>query len=114
MARIDASQVDRFAQDLAQASRRIEEAADDFEQKWGEEWVDEMKQGVPLDTGRGRDSIEQVAPGEITMEGYLVFPERGTSRMAPQPFIRPARLRIQPKAVKDAGEQAVNLIRRGR
>ena len=114
MTRIDASQVDAFARRLETASRRIEEEADQFEEKWGEEWAEEMRAGVSVDTGRGRDSIQQGEPGEISMEGYLRFLDRGTAHMPPEPFIRPALKRIQPRATKDAGDRAVKLIQRGR
>lgn len=112
-ARIDASQVEAFERRLREAARRIENEADRFEEKWGEDLADHMRAGVPVLTGRGRASIQQVAPGEIDMEGYLRFPEYGTARMAPEPFIRPAMQRVRKPAVEDAGDRAVRLIARG-
>lgn len=115
-AKVDASQVDRFAERLALAARLIEEEGEQFEEKWGQDWVDEMRAGVSVDTGRLRDSIRQVEPGGITFGDafYGHFLEKGTARMAPRPFIVPAMKRIRPKARKDAGERAVKLIQRGR
>lgn len=112
--RVDASQVDAFARRLNSAAHKIDEEADQFEQHWGGEWVDEMRATVRVDTGTLRDSIQQDEPGEISMEGYAGFLERGTAHMSPKPFIRPAMKRIQKPAREDAGTRAVKLIQRGR
>lgn len=112
-ARIDASQVTAFERRLQAAARAIEQEADRFEEKWGDKLVDHMRAGVAVLTGRGRASIQQVAPGEIDMEGYLRFVEHGTAHQAPEPFIRPAMQRIRKPAAEDAGDRAVRLISRG-
>lgn len=113
-AKIDASQVDAFARNLNQAAQLIEKEGDQFEEVWGDKLVDVLRVTVPVDTGRGRDSIEQGEPGEIAMEGYLRFVDRGTALMSPQPFIRPAMKRIENPAREDAAKRAVKLIQRGR
>lgn len=116
-AKVDASQVDGFARKLALAAQLIEEEGDQFEDLWGEEWADGMRAGVAVDTGLTRDAIVQVEPGVITFgnRGHIAgFLERGTARMSPRPFIRPAMKQIRTPARKDAGERAVKLIQRGR
>lgn len=114
--RIDASQVDNFARRLALASQLIEEEGDDFADEWGQKWVDEMVGIVAVDTGTLRDAIDQVEPGGITMGRafYWRFLERGTSKMSPQPFVRPAMQRIRKPAREDAGNRVVRLMQRGR
>lgn len=115
-AKVDASQVDGFARRLALAAQLVEEEGQQFQQQWGEEWADEMRGTVPVDSGNLRDSIQQVEPGGITMGDafYWRFLEYGTSKMAPHPFIRPAMKRIRTPAKKDAGARAISLIQRGR
>jgi HK97 gp10 family phage protein len=112
MTRVDASQVTAFANRLNAASRRIDEEGDRLEDEWGEKWADEMRAIVPVLTGRLKSSIEQVDSGVIEMEGYGVYVDRGTSEMAPQPFIRPAMNRIKEPASREFGARAVDLITR--
>lgn len=115
-AKVDASQVDRFADRLALASRLIEEEGEQFEEKWGEEWADDMRSSVARDTGHLAQSIRQVEPGGITFGDayWWRFLEYGTSKMGPKPFINPAMKRIRTPARKDAGQRAVDLIHRSR
>jgi HK97 gp10 family phage protein len=112
--RINTAQVDRFARRLQTASNTIENEADRVEQEWGENLASEMRSQAPVMTGELRRSIEQVEPGGIAIRApYWRFLEYGTSRMSPQPFIRPAMKRITPPAKKDAAERAKRLISRG-
>ena len=118
-AKVDASQVERFADRLALASRLIEEEGEQFESEWGKKLETEMRSDVPSGPGDPvhlRDEIEQVEPGGITMgQAYWWrFLEYGTSKMAPQPSIRPAIKRIKTPARKDASARAIRLIQRGR
>ena len=115
-AKVDASQVERFADRLALASRLIEEEGEQFESEWGEKWADDMRATVSRDTGHLADSIQQVEPGGITFGDafYWRFLEKGTSKMAPKPFVQPAMKRIRTPARKDAGQRAVRLMQRGR
>lgn len=118
-AKVDASQVDGFARRLQLASQLVAEEGEQFEEEWGGKWADEMRATVavgPGDPVHLRDEIEQIEPGGITFGRayWWRFLEYGTSRMGPQPFIRPAMKRIRPGARKDAGQRAVNLIQRGR
>lgn len=118
-ATVDASQVDGFARRLASASQQIEEEGQEFQEQWGKKLETEMRSDVPIGPGDPvhlRDEIEQVEPGGITFgQAYWWrFLEYGTSKMAPQPFIRPAMNRVKKPATKDAGVRAVKLIQRGR
>lgn len=111
---VDASQVERFAKRLDLAARIIEAEAEDFQDEWGQKWVDEMVATVSVESGTLRDSITQVEPGGITMGvDYWRFLEHGTSKMAPRPFVRPAMNRIRKPAVEDAGDRTRRLISRG-
>lgn len=118
-ATLDASQVTAFANRLALASRIVEQEAEDFQDEWGEKWADEMRSTVAVgdDPPHLRDAISQVEPGGISMGGdefdYWRHLENGTSKMAPQPFVRPAMQRIRKPAKEDAGQRAVRLISKG-
>lgn len=115
-AKIDASQVKTFAQKLALTASLTDEMADDWQSEHGEKWASEMRSSVP--TGPGvpvhlKDSIRQVEPGGISMGDayWWRFLEYGTSKMGPQPFIKPAMKRIRTPARKDAAQRAVDLLR---
>jgi HK97 gp10 family phage protein len=112
---VDASQVDAFARRLHAASTRVESESERFEEEWGGKWADEMRADVAVATGTLRDSIDQVEPGGITFGAayYWRYVEYGTSKMSPQPFIRPAMNRIRKPAAEDASDRAVRLIARG-
>ena len=124
-ARVDASQVEAFADRLALAARVVEQEADDFQTEWGNEWVREMKSRVPVSTtdrspgsrryGHLRDNIQQIEPGGITFGDafWWVFLERGTTRMSAQPFIKPSMKKIRTPARKDAAQRAIDLIAKG-
>lgn len=114
-ARVDASQVVAFEHRLQHAARIVEQEARSFQQKWGEEWADEMRATVSRDTGLIARSIQQEEPGGISFGDafYWRFLEFGTSKMSPRPFVRPAMKRIRTPARKDAGERAIRLISKG-
>ena len=112
--RVNTKDVDRFARRLTAASQFIESEGEAFQQEWGGNLAEEMRAQVPVRTGELRDSIAQVEPGGIAIRApYWHFLEYGTSRMAPQAFVRPSIKRITPPATKDAGERAKRLISRG-
>lgn len=56
--------------------------------------ADEAKEIVPVDTGALRDSITYDVENDSVRVGspleYSIYVELGTSKMAPQPYIRPA------------------------
>ena len=57
---------------------------------------------VPVDTGNLKSSIQTTQEGPLTAlvgprdVDYAVYVEYGTSRMAAQPYMRPAAERVQP------------------
>ena len=63
-----------------------------------------MKQYVPVRTGALRESIKAFRRGSllvgISLLHYGLYVEEGTSKMAPQPFIRPAFQEIKTKVDK--------------
>lgn len=108
-----------LADDLARAAGRSTTIARAVQEKYGRLVVREAKRRAPVDTGALKRSI-QLAPGEEaadrlaysavaieadtrpeTGRGYSGFVEFGTSRMAPQPFLRPA-LRKYAKEYREA------------
>ena len=120
--KIDASAIDDFQRKVNRAVRDIEKMADEWEEDWGDEWVDEMKSTVAVSSGDRspgsekyghlRDNIRQIEPGGITMGDayWWWFLERGTSRMAAQPFVKPSMKKIRTPARKDAGARAIDLL----
>jgi HK97 gp10 family phage protein len=83
-------------------------------QKTVQDTVNLSRSMAPVDTGNLRASIHgstQVGPtrvlGEVTAGAhYAVYVEQGTSRMAPQPFMRPAQEATTPawlQAIAQAG-----------
>ena len=110
---IDSSQVASFGAKLSTAGARIQVEEEIWAQRWGGEVVDEMVATVARDTGKLAESIAQVEPGGIEIgEDYWRFVDRGTSRMAPRPFVAPAVHRVKPRAVADAGRLAVESLTR--
>jgi len=80
---------------------RINKAADSLDEKImdgleiiGENIVADAKAFAPIKTGRLRNSIGKTVFGrelEVYAEAeYAAYVEYGTSRMRPQPFLRPA------------------------
>jgi HK97 gp10 family phage protein len=125
-AKLDVSAIDGFQSKMNRAVRDVEKMADEWEQKWGGEWVKEMQERVPVSSGRRspgsrryghlRDNIRQVEPGGITFGDayWWLFLERGTSRMSARPFIKPAMKKIRTPARKDATARAIDLLQKGR
>jgi HK97 gp10 family phage protein len=120
-AKIDTSQIENFERRLHAAGKRIEIAGVAWKQEHGENWAEEMRFRVAYSDGSNqqtqryghlRDNIEQVEPGGITMGDsyWWWFLERGTSRMAPQPFVKPAMKKIRTPARKDIAERAVAIL----
>lgn len=78
---------------LADIDAKIEELKDDI----GKEITDKAKQYVPVDTGELRDSINVQADDPVNKEIYIgstveyaIYIEMGTTKMSPQPYLRPA------------------------
>lgn len=87
----------------ARAERALRKAAKDVER--------DAKLLVPVDTGALKNSIgiDQPSPSQAIIGptmNYASYVERGTSRQAPQPYMRPAAERNVPllaRAVRDIG-----------
>lgn len=102
---------DQFAARLNRVAAQIEPRADVLEDRWGDDVAEEMRARVPVRTGRLRDSIQQTAPGVITVGvDYGVYVDRGTSRMPPQEFVRPAVNARRERIVRDGLDEAVDWL----
>lgn len=112
--RWDFSQLYALERRLDSAAMKVQDEAEEWQEKWGEELADEMRVMAPVLTGTLRDSIDHIEAGGIAIDApYWRFVEYGTSRMAPRPFINPAMRRIKAPAEKDAAERGVQLIVKG-
>ena len=102
----DFSDVVRFAGSLADAAE-----TSDIEQAWKRDQAVSLADEIdpPVDTGTLAASITPTDEG-VAMVDYWVYPEFGTSRMAPRPFVRPAVNRRLEPAAEDLGERAVREI----
>jgi HK97 gp10 family phage protein len=120
-AKIDTSQIENFERRLHAAGKEIEKEGEIWKEKYGERWAEEMGTRVAYSDGSNRqtrryghlrDNIEQVEPGGITFGGsyWWLFLERGTSRMAPRPFVKPAMKKIRTPARKEIAERAVDIL----
>lgn len=79
------------------------------------------KQGAPVRTGAMKSKIHSGFQGDgrfAEMTGSVISPatysgwvEDGTSRMAPQPFMRPALHAVTPGLVADAADLGGSLLR---
>lgn len=108
---IDASQVTAFATKLDRAAGLIEAEADQWARQWADEVATIMAAIAPRLTGELAASIRQISNGVIEVGArYGVYVDRGTSRTAPQPFVRPSIDRVKPRALDDAGRIAIKAI----
>jgi HK97 gp10 family phage protein len=85
----------RFARDLSRAAAGIESMAEAAEMRVARQALKTARDLVPVDTGETRAEMRVVRrkSGGVAVESSTVasvFQEFGTSRMAPNPFIRPA------------------------
>lgn len=102
---------DAFAARLNRVATQIEARADTLEERWGDTVAEEMRARVPVRTGRLRDSIRQTAPGVIDVGAdYGVYVDRGTSRMPPQEFTRPAVNAKRREIVEEGIDEAVDWL----
>jgi HK97 gp10 family phage protein len=106
-----ASTPDAFAARLTRIAAQVEARADVLEDRWGSDVAQEMRARVPVRTGRLRESIQQTAPGVVTVGApYGVYVDRGTSKMPPQEFVRPAVNAERRKIVDEGGEAALSWL----
>ena len=94
----DFSDVTAFALKLADAAD-----TSDIEKEWKREESKTLADAIdpPVATGALAASVRATDEG-VEMLDYWVYPEYGTSRMGPRPFVRPA--------IKQRGEPAAEKI----
>jgi len=105
---LDFSQVERFALRLRAASEVTFE--DEWEDEWGQKAAQQVSASAPRLTGRLAGSVRYSGDGEVDITvPYWPYVEYGTSRTAPQPFVRPAVNRLAPQAAADVGRRATRI-----
>jgi len=111
---IDASSLRRFQADLGRASARAVPLASLAIRKTAHDIEATAKVFCPVDTGNLRSSISTdlgVLSAEIgPTASYGIFPELGTSRMAPQPYMGPAFDRHVPELEKAIDQIARSVL----
>jgi HK97 gp10 family phage protein len=108
---VDTSQVEAFAARLVAASLKVEPAGEAWEATYANQVADEMRSLAPRRSGDLIDSIQVTPDGRVVVGvDYGRFVEYGTSRMAPQPFMRPAVDRVEPDAQDAAAEMGKTII----
>lgn len=102
----DFSEVRQLAVDLGAATERTTKQARKIVEKTGHDFVADAQAFAPVDTGflRSSISVDYDRDGLGFEAGptasYAIFVEAGTSRMAPQPYVRPAWDRRVPQAIE--------------
>lgn len=113
---IDTSEVRRLAVDLSKAPARVQRGAGQAIRKTAFDIERDAKILSPVDTGALKNSIStSISAGGLSAEigptvRYAHFVEEGTSRMSPQPYMRPAADRNTPgleRALGQAAERSV-------
>jgi len=112
--RIDLSEVNALIVDMARAERRARPAVATVIAKGAHDIERDAKVFAPVDTGNLRNSIGIDFIGDLTAvigptAHYGHYVESGTSRMAPQPYMRPAAERNR-RAIADAAVQAIERL----
>lgn len=106
-----ASTPEAFAARLNRVAAQIEARADALQERWGDTVAEEMRSRVPVRTGTLKASIQQTAPGVITVGAdYGVFVDRGTSRMPPQEFVRPSVNAERREIAREGIDEAVDWL----
>lgn len=98
------SEFHALAQHLGTLADTVGEALGVATQKAVQDTITQSRSLAPVDTGFLRASIHGHsestavhASGEVTASAeYAVYVENGTSRMSPQPFMRPAQEAVTP------------------
>jgi HK97 gp10 family phage protein len=111
---IDASEVRTLAIDLSAAPARIQRRASTAIRKTAHDIEADAKIFAPVDTGNLRNSISSDIHELSAVIGptanYGGYVELGTSRMSPEPYMRPAFDRRAPlleRALGQAAEESV-------
>lgn len=79
--------------------RLVEGEVMDNIEKWADEIVEQAQTLAPVKTGRLRQSIRKEDPAEkkidiIADTEYSLYIEYGTKNRTPQPFLRPAMIKV--------------------
>lgn len=85
----------------ANAHREIDRGIHGLLERIGDAIARDAQRFVPVDTGELRDSIHVEPPHGRTVRivataDYAAYVEDGTSRMAAQPYLKPALYRVRP------------------
>lgn len=95
----------RYARDLSLAALRLAGEGETAAALVGRGALITAKRNVPVDKGDLRRSLRLIRRGEVSVviarDVAATFQEYGTSRMAPQPYMRPALDEWGPKLVKE-------------
>ena len=98
------NEVARYAAELRTLADSLEQRADAAVRKTGLDVEADAKIFAPVDTGNLRNSIttrfSPLRAEVVATANYAVFVELGTTRMAEQPFMRPAAARRAPGFIK--------------
>jgi HK97 gp10 family phage protein len=110
----DASELRRLAADLAAVPAELHPRAADIVGRTAHAIEGTAKQFAPVLTGALRSSIGADVDGLTAEIGptvhYAGYVEEGTSRMQPQPYMRPAADRHEPGFVKAFEELGATLL----
>ena len=102
------SEFDRYADDLRRAAEGLDEDAEAAVTTVGRGALAVAKSRAPVLTGTLRDELHLIQRGSVAMVvsslDYSIFPEFGTSTMAPQPFIQPAAAWGEVRLVREVEE----------
>lgn len=105
---IDASEVERLADDMRQHAARVEPHAEQIVSKSIHDVVASAQSIAPVDTGNLKGSIGADVDGLEAVAGptaeYGAYVEYGTSRMSAQPYMGPAFNRALPKFERALGK----------
>ena len=98
------NEVARYAAELRTLADSLEQRADAAVRKTGLDVEADAKIFAPVDTGNLRNSVttrfSPLRAEVVATADYAVFVELGTTRMAEQPFMRPAAARRAPGFIK--------------
>ena len=95
----------RYARDLLRAAAGLDEAADRVTERVGRGALGTARDIAPVLSGELRGDLRMRRDGDRAIVEvstyYARFQEFGTSRMAPNPFMRPAVDRWEPELVRE-------------
>lgn len=104
---IDIKGFDRVIKATQTAQKRLPKLVDKFEDEVIEVGHDHMERNVPYDTGELAESIKKTKEGKEKVidvgADHAIPVEYGTHRQSAQPFIRPARKKMEEYAERNAG-----------